>query len=134
MWLVGPPEHPEGLLVALPAILGAWILHFCVAVMIGLLAFVSEDVSAYMWIYQKLAFVFGGMLIPLDFYPGWLQTIARALPFSSITYGPARLFVTPTTELFISVMTLQIVWIVILTLLLTFAYRRGVAYLTVNGG
>jgi ABC-type uncharacterized transport system permease subunit len=44
------------------------------------------------------------------------------------------LFVTPTTELFISVMTLQIVWIVILTLLLTFAYRRGVAYLTVNGG
>ena len=134
MWLVGPPEHPEGLLIALPAILGAWILHFCVAVMIGLLAFVSEDVSAYMWIYQKLAFVFGGMLIPLDFYPGWLQTIARALPFSSITYGPARLFVTPTTELFISVMTLQIVWIVILTLLLTFAYRRGVAYLTVNGG
>ena len=134
MWLVGPPEHPEGLLVALPAILGAWILHFCVAVMIGLLAFVSEDVSAYMWIYQKLAFVFGGMLIPLDFYPGWLQTIARALPFSSITYGPARLFVTPTTDLFISVMTLQIVWIVILTLLLTFAYRRGVAYLTVNGG
>ena len=134
MWLVGPPEHPEGLLVALPAILGAWILHFCVAVMIGLLAFVSEDVSAYMWIYQKLAFVFGGMLIPLDFYPGWLLTIARALPFSSITYGPARLFVTPTTELFISVMTLQIVWIVILTLLLTFAYRRGVAYLTVNGG
>jgi ABC-2 type transport system permease protein len=134
MWLVGPPEHPEGLLVVLPAILGAWILHFCVAVMIGLLAFVSEDVSAYMWIYQKLAFVFGGMLIPLDFYPGWLQTIARALPFSSITYGPARLFVTPTTDLFISVMTLQIVWIVILTLLLTFAYRRGVAYLTVNGG
>jgi ABC-2 type transport system permease protein len=74
------------------------------------------------------------MLIPLDFYPAWLQTLARALPFASITYGPARLFVTPTTDLFISVMTLQIMWIVILTLLLTFAYRRGVAYLTVNGG
>lgn len=133
-WLVGPPQHPEGFLIALPAIFGAWILHFCVAVMIGLLAFVAEDVSAYMWIYQKLAFMFGGMLIPLDFYPGWLQTIAKALPFASTTYGPARLFVTPTAELFISVMSLQILWIVILTLLLTFAYRRGVAYLTVNGG
>jgi ABC-2 type transport system permease protein len=133
-WLVGAPEHAAGILIALPAVLGAWILHFCLTVMIGLSAFVAEDVSAFMWIYQKLAFVFGGMLVPLDFYPGWLQAIARALPFSSITYGPARLFVTPTMELFISVMTMQIVWIVILTLVLTFAYRRGVAYLTVNGG
>jgi len=134
LWLVGPPQHPEGILVALPAIFGAWVVHFCVTAMIGLSAFVVEDVSAFMWIYQKLAFLFGGMLIPLDFYPQWLQVIARALPFSSITYGPARLFVTPTVELFINVMVLQIVWIVILASLLTFAYRRGVAYLTVNGG
>ena len=133
-WLAGAPEHPEGFLVAMPAILGAWILHFCVTAMIGLSAFLVEDVSAFMWIYQKLAFLFGGMLIPLDFYPGWLQVIARALPFASMTYGPARLFVTPTTELFVSVITLQIVWIVILGLMLTLAYRRGVAYLTVNGG
>ena len=102
--------------------------------MIGLSAFFVEDVSAFMWIYQKLAFIFGGMLIPLDFYPQWLQVLANALPFSSITYGPARLFVTPTAEFFINVMTLQIIWIVILALLLTFTYRRGVTYLTVNGG
>ena len=134
LWLVGPPEHPEGFVIALPAIFGAWILHFCVTAMIGLSAFLVEDVSAFMWIYQKLAFLFGGLLIPLDFYPAWLQTISRLLPFSSITYGPARLFVTPTPELFLSVMALQIVWILALALLLTFAYRRGVAYLTVNGG
>lgn len=134
LWLAGAPEHPEGFIIALPAILGAWILHFCVTVMIGLSAFLVEDVSAFTWIYQKLAFLFGGMLIPLDFYPGWLQGIARGLPFASMTYGPARLFVTPTAELFVSVVTLQIIWIAILGLMLTFAYRRGVAYLTVNGG
>lgn len=133
-WLVGVPDHPEGLIIALPAILGAWILHFCVTVIIGLSAFLVEDVSAFIWIYQKLAFILGGMLIPLDFYPDWLQIIARALPFSSVTYGPARLFVTPTLELFVNVMLVQIIWIVILANLLTFAYRRGVAYLTVNGG
>src|SRR5687767_16039541 len=33
-WLAGPPEQPAGILFALPAILGAWILHFCVTVMI----------------------------------------------------------------------------------------------------
>ena len=134
LWMVGPPEQPEGFFIALPAILGAWILHFCVTVMIGLSAFLVEDVSAFMWIYQKLAFLFGGMLVPLDFYPVWLQTIAKALPFSSITYGPARLFVTPSAALFVNVMALQIIWIVVLAILLTFSYRRGVAYLTVNGG
>jgi ABC-2 type transport system permease protein len=134
LWLAGAPEQPVGILFALPAIFGAWVLHFCVTVMIGLSAFIVEDVSAFMWIYQKLAFLFGGMLIPLDFYPAWLQTLARALPFASMTYGPARLFVTPTAELFLSVMAMQIVWIVVLAFLVTFAYRRGVAYLTVNGG
>jgi ABC-2 type transport system permease protein len=133
-WLAGAPEHPEGLLIALPAILAAWVLHFCVTVMIGLSAFLVEDVSAFTWIYQKLAFVFGGMIVPLDFYPNWLQALAKALPFSSMTYGPARLFVTPTLELFVNVMSLQLLWILALAILLTMAYRRGVAHLTVNGG
>jgi ABC-2 type transport system permease protein len=132
--LVGPPNHPEGFLVVLPALVGAWTLHFCVNAMIGLSAFVVEDVSAFTWIYQKLAFVFGGMLIPLDFYPDWLQVIARSLPFASAIYGPSRLFVTPTAELFINVMTLQVIWILVLTLLLVIVYQRGLRELTVNGG
>jgi ABC-2 type transport system permease protein len=133
-WLVGAPNHPQGALIAIPAILGAWTLHFCVNAMIGLSAFVFEDVSAFTWIYQKFAFILGGMLIPLDFYPQWLQVIAKALPFSSMIYGPARLFVTPSAEIFIRVMSLQIVWIVVLGLLLTLTYRRGISQLTVNGG
>ena len=133
-WLVGAPNHPQGLIVAIPAILGAWTLHFCLNAMIGLSAFVFEDVSAFTWIYQKFAFILGGMLIPLDFYPKWLQAIAKAMPFSSMIYGPARLFVTPSAEMFIRVMSLQIVWIVVLGLLLTLTYRRGISQLTVNGG
>ncbi|MCC7117280.1 MAG: ABC-2 family transporter protein [Anaerolineales bacterium] len=132
--LVGAPNHPQGFWIALPAILGAWILHFCVNAMIGLSAFIVEDVSAFTWIYQKLAFIFGGMLIPLDFYPNWLQAIAKALPFASAIYGPARLFVTPTLELLINVMSLQIVWILVLSFTLAFIYRRGLTQLTVNGG
>ena len=135
VWLLaGPPAHPSGFLIALPAVLGAWVLHFCVNAMIGLLAFAIEDVSAFTWIYQKLAFIFGGLLIPLDFYPPWLQTLSRALPFSSTVYGPARLFVSPTLELFVNVMLIQIGWIIVLGACLTLAYRRGLAQLTVNGG
>jgi ABC-2 type transport system permease protein len=133
-FLVGAPAHPEGFLIALPAILGAWVLHFCVNAMIGLLAFSLEDVSAFTWIYQKLAFIFGGLLVPLDFYPQWLQVISKAMPFASTVYGPSRLFVTPTLELFVKVMLLQMLWIIILGFCLTIMYRRGLTQLTVNGG
>jgi ABC-2 type transport system permease protein len=133
-WLVGAPNHPEGIIIALPAIFGAWILHFCLNAMIGLSAFVVEDVSAFTWIYQKLAFIFGGMLIPLNFYPDWLQTLARFLPFSSAMYEPVRLFVKPSLETFISVLTLQTIWIAVLVVILVVVYRRGLTQLTVNGG
>lgn len=135
IWLlIGPPANPIGFLVVIPAVIGAWVLNFCVSVLIGLAAFVTEDVSAFQWIYQKFAFILGGLLIPLDFYPAWLQTIAKALPFSSMIYAPSRLFVTPSVELFINTLVMQIIWILALGLAAALAYRRGVTVLTVNGG
>jgi ABC-2 type transport system permease protein len=133
-WLAGPPPQPVGFIVAIPAILGAWILNFFVSVLIGLAAFVAEDISAFQWIFQKFSFILGGLLIPLDFYPGWLQAIARALPFSAMVYGPSRLFATPSLELFFSTLAMQIAWIGVLGFLTILAYRRGVAALTINGG
>lgn len=135
MWaLVGPPPHPLGFLIALPAVVGAWVLNYCVAVLIGLAAFVAEDVNAFQWILQKLSFIFGGLLIPLDFYPAWLRSIADALPFSAMVYAPARLFVTPTLEGLLNTLGMQLVWIAALSLLTVLAYQRGVKSLTVNGG
>jgi ABC-2 type transport system permease protein len=132
--LIGPPPQLIGFLVVIPAILGAWILNFFISVMIGMIAFVTEDVSAFVWIYQKLAFVLGGLLIPLDFYPAWLQTITRALPFSAMLYGPARLFVSPSLPALLNTLGTQLIWMAGLGLLTVLIYRRGVAELTVNGG
>ena len=64
----------------------ALILDFCMASSIGLLAFVVEDTFPFRLIYQKLIFIIGGLLIPLDFLPVGLQRIARLLPFSQTTY------------------------------------------------
>jgi ABC-2 type transport system permease protein len=133
-WLVGPPPAPDGWLFALSAILGTWILNFCITCLIGLSAFLVEDVSPYMWIYQKFVFILGGFIIPLSFYPRWLQTIAKALPFAAMIYGPSQLFVAPSLELFANVLLRHFIWIVILGSTLVFSYNRGVTHLTVNGG
>jgi ABC-2 type transport system permease protein len=133
-WLVGPPPEPLGWVFAFFALFGTWIMNFCITCLIGLSAFLVEEISPFMWIYQKFVFILGGFLIPLDFYPNWLQSIAKALPFAYMIYGPSKLFVSPSFGLFINIISLQIVWILVLGSILLLAYRRGVAFLTVNGG
>lgn len=135
MWLlISPPPDPRGYPLVLICVLLAMGLDFCIQALIGLAAFVSEDVAAYDWIVQKLIFILGGMLIPIDFFPDWLQKITALLPFSYAMYGPARLFVDPSAERFLSVILGQVLWLGILAGFLAIAYQRGMRRLSVNGG
>jgi ABC-2 type transport system permease protein len=45
--------------------------------------------------------------------PDWLQTIARALPFSAITYAPAKLFVAFSWPEFGQLLTSQLIWLLL---------------------
>jgi ABC-2 type transport system permease protein len=135
VWLlIGPPPSPFGWPFTLVFILLGWLIDFCLAAIIGLAAFVTEDVSAFEWIYQKILFVLGGLLIPLDFYPAWLKNIALSLPFAYTIYGPARFFVDPQFGRLLSLLAGQLIWLSVLALIVTALYNRGVKVLTINGG
>jgi len=54
-------------------------------------SFWIRDAKGAWFLYQKLVFVLGGMLIPLEVLPGWLETVAKVLPFMAMAYVPARL-------------------------------------------
>jgi ABC-2 type transport system permease protein len=132
--LAGPPPGLGNWPMASVALAGAWSMHFCVNALIGFSAFAVEEVAPFEWIYQKLVFILGGMLVPLDFYPAWLQTISRALPFAYMMYGPARLFVQPDPQLFMQIIAGQILWLGVLGGLLTIVFSRGIKRLSINGG
>src|SRR5439155_15074726 len=83
--------------IILPA---AMAFDFLISCAIGLLSFWVEDTWAFDFIYRRLVMLLGGMMIPLDIFPEPLSSIARALPFSYIVYGPTRMWVTPTPEFF----------------------------------
>ena len=135
VWLlVSAPPPAAGWPFVLVAVLLAWMIDFCIQALIGLAAFVSEDVAAYEWIYSKLVFILGGMLIPIDFFPDWLQKLSQALPFAYSMYGPARLFVEPGLERFGVLIAAQAAWLAVLGLLAAFVYQRGMQRLAVNGG
>ena len=131
---VGPPPPLWGWPLTLVTVIAAWLIDFCIAATIGLTAFVTEDVAAFEWIYQKVTFILGGLLIPLDFFPAWLQAVAQALPFAYTVYGPARLFVEPDGGRFVALLLTQGAWLAALGMLLALLYRKGVTWLTINGG
>jgi len=122
----------------LPAVLlviaFALILDFFMASGIGLLAFVTEDTFSFRLIYQKLIFILGGLLIPVDFLPEWLQKIALALPFSYVTYAPAKLFVAFEWSAFVRIVVMQLFWLGVTGAFLFFQYRWATRRLAVNGG
>jgi len=74
------------------------------------------------------------MLIPLDFYPAWLQTIAKSLPFAYMMYGPARLFVQPDIQLFAQITIGQLLWLAVFGGILALVFSRGMKKLAINGG
>ena len=135
VWLmVGAPPAITGWLLAAIAVLFALLLDFCFSALIGLSAFVVEDSKAFRWIYQKFLLVLGGLLIPLDFFPAWLQTISLNLPFAWIIYGPARLFVDPSLARLGAVLTQQGIWLAVIGGAAWLCYRWAVARLVINGG
>lgn len=135
VWIiVGPPPHINKLPLTILAIGLAILINFCFNALIGLLAFITEEVSAFQWIYSKFVLIFGGVLIPLDFFPDWLQKIAKLLPFAQITYGPARLFIDPELSRFLNLIAFQALWLILLSAILIFVYKKGTAWLAINGG
>lgn len=129
-----PSINPLHLLPLGLIVLMAVVLDFMIFSIIGLLAFVVEDVGAYRLIYQKLVFVLGGLLIPLDFLPDRLQMVARVLPFNLTTYAPAKLFVDFDWGDFGRFLALQLIWIAIIGSALVLQYRWATRRLELNGG
>ncbi len=135
VWMmVGPPPGITGWVFAGAAVALSWLLDFCFSALIGLSAFVVEETNAFRWIYQKFLLLLGGVLIPLDFFPAWLQTISLNLPFAWIIYGPARLFVDPSVARLGQVFLQQGIWLAVFGGIVWVVYRRAVARLVINGG
>jgi len=124
--------------VGLLAFLGmaglALLLDALVAVLIGLLAFWIEEVTPAFWIYQKLLFTLGGLFLPLEMFPGWLQRVASWLPFQFITYAPARAFVAFDPAFVLRAAAGQVAYVVALSTLVGLTWRRAQRRLVVHGG
>jgi ABC-2 type transport system permease protein len=133
--MIGPTEIS---IISIPfiilAILLAITLDFMIMAFIGMFAFWLEDAKGLSFIYAKIIFTVGGMLVPLEIFPIWLYNISIKLPFSYIAYYPAKLFVNFSFQSFIQVVLMQIFWILLFAILALITYNKLIKKLSINGG
>ena len=133
--LVGPLP---GLAAALPRglalLAGALLLNCLWMLIIGLTAFWFESVMPFQWIHQKLVFILGGMLFPLDLLPPWLGSVAARLPFAFQAYWPARMLVDPAPERFGDALLGTGLYAMALCVLAVALFRTGMRRVQAHGG
>ncbi|MDF2962331.1 MAG: hypothetical protein K0S39_4066 [Paenibacillus sp.] len=114
--------------------IGAVTINFLLNMGLALCAFWVEETRGLEFVYHKLLFTIGGMLMPLELFPQLLQDVCRWLPFQTVLYFPAKTAVRWEDAGLLSMLVTQAVWIVLLGIAVGFIYGRGVSKLNVNGG
>ncbi len=128
------PGYLRALPFGLVLIIGGLILNSLWLLLFGLLAFWVEEVSPFYWIFQKLVFVLGGMFFPIDFFPPWMQTVSRRLPFAFSAYWPAKTMVSFDPRTFWLALRGQVFYIACLGLLAMLVFRLAVRRVHAHGG
>jgi ABC-2 type transport system permease protein len=132
---VGPIRFSAGGLALFAiALLAAFVLDFLAMFMLGLGAFWMEDTSGLALLYSRVTMILGGMLMPLELFPDWAQPLLRALPFATIVYGPARMFVHPEMAFLAGLLIRQGIAIALFALGVALVYRAGIRRIHSNGG
>jgi len=79
--------------------------------------------------------VFAGSVIPLWFYPTALRNVALFLPFRLVFFEPIEIFMGRMSQLdAIGIITLQIVWIIIMSLISKLIWNKAQKVIDIQGG
>ena len=129
--IAGPPTSAVGAALALPALALAITCNLVAQHAVASVAFWTRDVRAIWFVYQKIVFVLGGMILPLQLLPDALERVAMVLPFMAMAYVPSRL-ASGSVEPWL--LGLQVVWLVALLGVARVAFGAGERRLQVVGG
>jgi ABC-2 type transport system permease protein len=137
-WLLFDPPGPATPLAGLLTLVSfalVFPLAFGVTYLSVLVCFWTRRYLGVMWLREALLSFFSGLMIPLAFMPGWLQSIAWALPFPHFTTTPSAIYLGRVdTAGALGLIAAEAAWAVGLWFLGRFVFSRAVKKVTVHGG
>ena len=129
------PFNPIQLVMGLLfSILVAWF-WFQMQYIIGILAFWLDETWVMRVLVGLIAQFLSGSILPLEFYPKWVVNILTYSPFPYITYFPVKLMMAEHLEQFniIQAVTILSFWSLLLFLLTSYVWRKGIKLYTAAG-
>ena len=79
--------------------------------------------------------IFSGLVVPIPFFPKFLQTISKCMPFQYVSDLPFRIYVGNIgIEQGIEGLLIQLIWIIILMLLGYILMQKSLKKVVVQGG
>ena len=104
----------------------AVVMNFFIGSLLSMIAFWSPEVWAPRFIFMTLVSFFAGGLFPLDILPLPLQHIFVMLPFGYLQYFPLKIYLgqLSSTQI-VQGFGIALLWSVLLYLLVTWVWRKG---------
>jgi ABC-2 type transport system permease protein len=136
VWLydLAPPARLELVLLPLSLVL-ALTVSASIWYLVNATAFWTEHAMGPVQANVLLLWLFGGVLLPLDFLPDWLRLAGDVLPWRAAIYTPVALAAGRLEGAALAFgLAHQAVWLVLLALAARAVEARGVRRLVVHGG
>jgi viologen exporter family transport system permease protein len=130
-----PVPGPQGAALFALSMLAVVPLKFLIVYAFCLACFYTQNYLGVYWARLAIVSLLSGALIPLSFYPGWLQGLAAVMPFASLASTPALIYLDRVDigEALLLIGT-QLAWVAVLWLATRVLFRGAVRQFTVHGG
>ncbi|MNW53851.1 hypothetical protein D3C74_314280 [compost metagenome] len=117
------------------SLLSSILLKFCIVYLSALLCFWTTSGFGIYWARVSITNLLSGALVPLAFFPGWLQSFAMVLPFQGIVNTPVMIGLGMRGSFeALELIAIQLGWIVLLWLLGKMLWSRAIRQITIHGG
>lgn len=129
------PENPATWLWVGASLALAVVVSFGFRFLYNLTAFWLLDFRGVVVIAMTFSLFFSGFIVPLPFFPDWLEAIARALPFAAIVQIPVDVFLEQVEGLeLVAALALQLVWAAVLLGLARVVLGTAIRRVVIQGG
>jgi ABC-2 type transport system permease protein len=129
------PPSPGAALLFLVSLALAFAVSVSMWLLVGLSGFWLMQVSGMRGLIGMTSSFFAGSMIPVWFMPGPLRVAVEWLPFQSITYLPASIWVGQSAgwEMW-RALGVQAFWVVVMGALAAWVWRRAQRHIVIQGG
>lgn len=132
---LAPPPNWQAGVGYIASFLIAWLIAVELAMIIGLVAFWTLEMTGFMMVYNLVGGFATGALVPLWFMPDLLRQVIQFLPFQSIVYVPVSIYIgIPATGGILTALLLQLFWAVALVAVIGAVWKRALHRTVIQGG